>query len=233
MENIEMLVSKDKMLKKLYNNCPREIKEKQILKKFPVDYTIIKKGEIVDSVYILVAGKFDVFKDDDKSNRYSYLSNKAPCFAGILEVLSGGHVANATVRTGDECLVIIVDAISFKNWIESDFETYKLVFENFTRDMYHTLNEVDPSSKPHGKNLIMRHLSMYYREEILDNGFTTIVIEESFAHKLNMENKNLQSYLEMLRDDQLIDYDGNKLSINEQQLGRIENFLLHNFQTMY
>ena len=173
---------------------------------------------------------FDVFKMDDKDNSMTYLSNDPPCFAGILEILSGGKIANATVRTSQESVVIIVNGEDFKRWIENDFTSYKLVFNNFVKDMYHTLNDFDPNSIPHGKNLLMKYLSTNYRDEIMTKGQIQIVLDkEGFSASLNMDISSFEENLSVLIRDQLISLDGELLIISEQQLGRIESFLLHNY----
>lgn len=229
MERFKALISKDKMLSKLYNNCPEEIKKRQVIKRVPANYVIIHKDEEVNSVFILVSGRFDVFKMDDKDNNLAYLSNDPPCFAGVLEILSGGIVANATVRTSQESVIIIVNGKDFRKWIENDFESYKLVFDNFVKDMYHTLNDVDSNSFLNGKNLIMKYLSTNYRDEIMIKNQITIELnKENFASRLNMNIESLEESLSVLLNDRLISIDSGRLCINEQQLGRIESFLLHN-----
>jgi hypothetical protein len=229
MERFEALISNDELLSKLFNNCPEEIRERQVIKRVPANYVLIEKEEEVNSVYILVSGRFDVFKMDDKDNDLAYLSNDAPCFAGILEVLSGGKVANATVRTSQESVVIIVNGNDFMEWIESDFESYKLVFNNFVKDMYHTLNDIDPNALINGKNLLMKYLSKNFREEIMNNGYIEIELDKAgFSASLNMNIENLENNLSTLLRDQLISIERECLCITEQQLGRIESFLLHN-----
>jgi hypothetical protein len=229
MERFKALIANDELLSKLFNNCPEEIRKRQVIKIVPANYVLIKKDEEVNSVFILVSGRLDVFKMDDKDNGLAYLSNDPPCFAGILEVLSGGKVANATVRTSQESVIIIVNGQDFKQWIESDFESYKLVFTNFVKDMYHTLNDIDPKALLHGKNLLMKYLSFNFRDEIMMNGRIDIELnKEVFSSRLDMNIGSLEDNLSTLLKEQLISIESEFLCITEQQLGRIESFLLHN-----
>lgn len=229
MEKYETLIFNDEVLSKLYNNCPDEIKKKLVIKRVHSNSVLIKKGSEVNTVYILVSGQFDVFKMDDKDNTLTYLSNSPPCLAGVLEILSEGKIANATVRTGKESVVIVIDGLDFKNWIENDFESYKMVCTLFVKDMYHTLNDYEPEEKPSGKNLIMQYLSCNYRDEIMQKNEISIEFSpDSFSTILNMDIESLDSSITMLIDDKLITIDNGKLTISVQQLGRIESFLLHN-----
>ncbi len=231
MEKFNLLVSKNEVLKKLFAHCPEDVKENQYIELFPKGYTLIEKGSEINSVFILLSGGFDVFKDDDKYNSLSFLSNQAPAFAGVLEAISGHKVANASVRTNSESLVAIYDVKDFKRWIEGDFEAYKLVFTLFTQDMYHNLSEKVENNPHNGKNYIMRYLSTTYRNDILLNGEIIISYStEKLAEYLNMHQDCLTNNIEMLMKDHLISLADDKIIINKQQLGRIESFLIHNSQ---
>lgn len=231
MGNFDLLVSNNEVLRKLFAHCPEDIKMKQSIELFPEGFTLIEKGKDINSVYILLSGGFDVFKDDNKYNHLSFLSNKAPAFAGILEAISGNQIANASVRTNAESWVAIYNAKDFKRWIEGDFSTYKLIFTFFAKDMYHNLSEKYEYDPQHGKNYIMNYLSTTYRNDILLNGEIVITYNcENLAKNLNMHKDIFQNNIEWLLRDRLISILDNKIIINKQQLGRIESFLIHNSQ---
>ncbi|MBK5201102.1 MAG: cyclic nucleotide-binding domain-containing protein [Spirochaetaceae bacterium] len=231
MEEFDFLVSKNEVLKKLFAHCPEDIKMNQTIELFPKGSTLIEKGKEINSVFILLSGGFDVFKEDDKYNNLTFLSNQAPAFAGVLEAISGHKIANASVRTNSESIVVIYSLKDFKSWIESDFSTYKLIFTIFTQDMYHNLSEKFEFNSQHGKNFIMNYLSTTYRNDILLNGEIIIAYSSEILSKnLNMHEDSFKNNIEWLLRDHLISMAEDKIIINKQQLGRIESFLIHNSQ---
>lgn len=229
MGDFELIISKNKVLKDLFAHCPEEIINNKHLELYPEGVTLIEKGSNIDSVYILLSGGVDVFKDDDKFNELSFLSNEAPAFAGLLEALSSYKRANANVRTNSESLIAIYSAQDFIKWIESDFEIYKMIITIFTQDMYHTLSEKNTCDINHGKNFLMNYLSTTFRDEILLNGEIVINYScEDLAKTLNMHPEYFHNNIDWLLRGNLISLTNGNIIINKLQLGRIESFLIHN-----
>ena len=185
--------------------------------------TVIRKGFEHPYIYFLLNGMFVMQNEYFNGRNFSYAEQSAPGFCGLLEYFAGQLLPTTTIKAGSKVIAIRMKRADFASWVERDFPAYKMVTAAFARQMYPTMANQCAISAYSKKELFVNYIISRYSKEIREAGICRIPAKrEDMALLFGASVRTVYRIQEELREEGLISIDKKKITVNAEQLGKLE-----------
>ena len=122
-------------------HMPDAIRRRAVRRTFQPGEALIRKGDPVTHVYLLLEGATRVSNEFESGQRYTCAQIDAPDILGDLEVLSHQECYAATNEALTECTVYALTTGTFYAWMRADNAFAIRIAELLATKMYPTLDE--------------------------------------------------------------------------------------------
>jgi CRP/FNR family cyclic AMP-dependent transcriptional regulator len=204
-------------------NMPEDIKQHLIIKRVSANTAIMRKGEHVQYVYILLKGSVKISNEFLDGHRYSFAERSTPSLIGEIETLSGQQEAAATVETITECDLFSLSSSMFLRWIKSDMELLFLITQLMATRLYPTSNNNGTIKfTPALEKMINFLLNTRPQNINKQKKFHLSKTRQQIADEIGTCTKTVDRCIEILKTKKMISLLHGKIQINDSQWEKLE-----------
>lgn len=186
---------------------------------------IIRKGKASPYVYFIIKGKVIMINEYSNGRIFNYASKNAPGFLGLLEYFSNQKLPSTTIRASGDVLVMRMPVNDFSNWVENDFDAYKLFTRYFASNIFPSIENKGKAIALSKKHMLLDFFIMQYSDEIQGAGSYRIPLtKEEISFRLGVSERTIYRILQELVHEGLINIDHGKIKISDSQLEKILNY---------
>jgi CRP/FNR family cyclic AMP-dependent transcriptional regulator len=220
---LEALVKSEPQLEKLLLNMPEEIRQKVSLKQIGAGETLVKKGEKVQQVYILIQGEVKVANEFSNGRLYTYAHVQAVSFLGELEILAGAADFASTVEAVTACRVLQISAENFTKWLECDHSVLLAITKVLAKKMYPTSRENGTVIFLPGVRKLQAYITKYCSEK--EQGGEAFLLDrkrQQIADELGISVKTVNRCVEKLKEEGFLQVKRGKIYITQEQYAQLQ-----------
>lgn len=122
--------------KDFIEKIPINIKNKCKLRKIEKGKLLVLKGNNIEYIYIHCQGKMQVKNEFENGFVYSFANIKPIAYIGAMEIMANKQTYSSTLQTTTECIILEMQKIDFKNWINTDHKLTLKVLNFVSSRMY-------------------------------------------------------------------------------------------------
>jgi CRP-like cAMP-binding protein len=221
-------ISKNYYLKRYFENIPQEeLKKYCRLITYKPQNIIVKKGEHINFIGIIISGRALLVNEFENGNAYILKELKLLSVIGDIEIVSSSKGSACTIESIDECVLIAIDDKIFINWMKKYHGFALRVAQRLAERFYESSNE-------NGKYMVYN--SNYSLVSTIINVTESIIStkeEKNFNIKLKNTRKELgeriglnertiNRLLQKLKNENLISINSGKIYVNNIQLQKLK-----------
>lgn len=195
-----------------------------MLRSFKANATIVREGDPVTLIYILLSGSFAVSWSESGQGQYLTFHTRPLAYVGELAALGGFPEYTATVYTKTQSRFLAMGQELFLNWLEHDLPSYrKLVHETILMLHYSASNSRSAVSNSNSVR-ILEFLRWYFHRYAGGESGNVLVqmTRQTMVSEIGgLSLRSLNRYLAQLQEQSLIGMYKGKVQITQQQYARI------------
>lgn len=207
----------DSNLKQLLFSIPKDIRRRSHLKTVKSGETIVKKGDEVKSVYILIEGDVKVTNEFPNGQRYTFAQILSISFIGELEILAGEKEFATNVEAVTSCRMLVLTAEDFTQWIKSDPVFLMAVTKILAKKMYLTSSENGTVIFFSGVRKLQNYIVNYCRERMDREVVLINRNRQQIAEEIGTSVKTVNRCVEKLKAGGFLMLKRGKIYINKDQ----------------
>ena len=227
MESLDY-ISKNDYLKRYFEDIPREELRKHCrLVIYKPQNIIVKKGEHINFIGIIISGRALLVNEFANGNAYILKELKLLSIIGDIEIVSLAKGSACTIESIDECTLIVVDDKVFLNWMK--------LYHGFTLHVARRLAErFHESSNENGKYMVYN--SNYSLISTIINVVDNITggktaenfnirlknTRKELGERIGLNERTINRLLQKLKNENLISINSGKIYINNFQLQKLK-----------
>ncbi|MBC2582317.1 Crp/Fnr family transcriptional regulator [Clostridium sp. DJ247] len=207
----------------LIDNCPNEIKEHIITKKFEKNTKIIEQGFEVKYLYILLNGSNKIYRTSESGASYLQIIVEPEEIYGEIEVLNN-KLSTCTVEALTDCEVLMLSKEIYRKWLQIDTDFSMFIIDKLSNKLYLKIikasNDIFYSLEYKFISLI---LSLYYRK----NSTKIYISKNLMAEELTASIRSINRIIHKLKQKNILMYCNGQILILDIEKLKQEKELLH------
>lgn len=207
----------ESQLEKLLLGMPEEIRQRSFFKTIVAGTTIVRKGEKVKYVYVLIKGNVKVTNEFSNGRRYTYARIMSISFIGELEILAGEKEYASNVEAVTICRALLITAEDFTQWIEFDPSILMTVAKVLATKMYPTSSESGTVIFFSAMRKFQEYIVKYCRAKKDRELFFINRNRQQIADEIGTSVKTVNRCVEKLQTNGLLLKMRGKIYINKEQ----------------
>lgn len=210
-------------LKELLRHYPKG--EHIALRPLRKDYTFIREGDPVSSVYILLSGSCSSYWDVPSKVQYMCGHSKQFDFLGDLAAMSGFPFYTCSVRTDVSSVFLVIRQDTFLRWLEQDFELYRRLARSNLRMLVIQGFSHRAADRRDNYTRVLGYLRWNYLQNAEEADALVVIkkTREGIAQEMgDISLRTLNRYLSHFAKEGVISLIRGKVSIGPEQIQRIE-----------
>ena len=216
------LLGSESQLEKLLLRMPAEMELRSYVKNIVAGSTLMRKGEKIRYVYILINGEVKVINEFENGRMYIYARIISINFIGELEILAGEMKHASTVEAVTDCKLLAIIAEDFARWIQADHSVLMVVCKGLAEKMYPTSSENGTIMFLSGKSKVQDYIVKQYKERRRKTEmFLLNKTRQQIADEIGISVKTVNRCIEKLKLEELIVTKKGKIHINREQYGTL------------
>jgi len=225
--NFDDLLKSEPQLEKILLGMPPEIRLRCYVKKILAGATLLRKGEKVKYVYLLIKGEAKVINEFENGRLYIYARILSTSFIGELEILAGEMEHAGTVEAITDCRVLAIAAEDFTKWIECDQKILMVVCKGLAEKMYPTSNENGTVMFLSSRSKVQSYIVKNYRErQKMVEPFLLDKTRQQIADEIGISIKTVNRCVEKLKAEGLVFIKRGKIYINKEQYTKLRSTII-------
>lgn len=220
---IQELLQKDAQAREWLHKIPDDLRGRSDLVSFPAGGTILRKGERIAWVYLLLKGRIKVLNAMPDGNVFSWLIMDPCTFICNLEVLNGSEVNYSQIDAEADCSLLRMPVEAFCLWLHRDIDFLWLVSADCAKKAHRVSYDMGHGAYKSGFEKVVSYL-IKYCGQYPPRGGSAAVLEKTrpqMAGEIGVSVKTVNRSLKQLRQDGRVSVQGGKVSVDEGQLNAL------------
>lgn len=210
--------------KDFIEKIPINIKNKCKLRKIEKGKLLVLKGNNIEYVYIHCQGKMQVKNEFENGFVYSFANIKPIAYIGAMEIMANKQTYSSTLQTTTECIILEMQKIDFKNWINTDHKLTLKVLNFVSSRMYEQSLKTGEVLAYPAICILTNYLINVFESQDKDVVFLEKTREE-IGSILGFSVRTINRNLKELKDENLITVIRKGISITKEQFDKLLNKL--------
>lgn len=210
--------------KDFIEKIPINIKNKCKLRKIEKGKLLVLKGNNIEYVYIHCQGKMQVKNEFENGFVYSFANIKPIAYIGAMEIMANKQTYSSTLQTTTECIILEMQKIDFKNWINTDHKLTLKVLNFVSSRMYEQSLKTGEVLAYPAICILTNYLINVFESQDKDVVFLEKTREE-IGSILGFSVRTINRNLKELKDENLITVNRKGISITKEQFDKLLNKL--------
>lgn len=164
-------------LEKIIEDAPNCVKKHFIYKEYPEGNIIINSSEENDSLYILLSGSAEVYKQNFEGAIVSLYIYNDFSFFGELEILND-NVFKYDIIAKKHCKILVISKNIFYEWIKTDVNFTLFLFEQLSLKLSNSSENVTKLALLTVKDRTLFSIFNHYKLDKLDQLTKQILVTE-------------------------------------------------------
>lgn len=203
---------------------PINIKNKCKLRKIEKGKLLVLKGNNIEYIYIHCQGKMQVKNEFENGFVYSFANIKPIAYIGAMEIMANKQTYSSTLQTTTECIILEMQKIDFKNWINTDHKLTLKVLNFVSSRMYEQSLKTGEVLAYPAICILTNYLINVFESQDKDVVFLEKTREE-IGSILGFSVRTINRNLKELKDENLITVNRKGISITKEQFDKLLNKL--------
>lgn len=210
--------------KDFIEKIPITIKNKCKLRKIEKGKLLVLKGNNIEYIYIHCQGKMQVKNEFENGFVYSFANIKPIAYIGAMEIMANKQTYSSTLQTTTECIILEMQKIDFKNWINTDHKLTLKVLNFVSSRMYEQSLKTGEVLAYPAICILTNYLINVFESQDKDVVFLEKTREE-IGSILGFSVRTINRNLKELKDENLITVNRKGISITKEQFDKLLNKL--------
>lgn len=210
--------------KDFIEKIPINIKNKCKLRKIEKGKLLVLKGNNIEYIYIHCQGKMQVKNEFENGFVYSFANIKPIAYIGAMEIMANKQTYSSTLQTTTECIILEMQKIDFKNWINTDHKLTLKVLNFVSSRMYEQSLKTGEVLAYPAICILTNYLINVFESQDKDIVFLEKTREE-IGSILGFSVRTINRNLKELKDENLITVNRKGISITKEQFDKLLNKL--------
>ncbi|MCI9062674.1 Crp/Fnr family transcriptional regulator [Romboutsia sp.] len=210
--------------KDFIEKIPINIKNKCKLRKIEKGKLLVLKGNNIEYIYIHCQGKMQVKNEFENGFVYSFANIKPIAYIGAMEIMANKQTYSSTLQTTTECIILEMQKIDFKNWINTDHKLTLKVLNFVSSRMYEQSLKTGEVLAYPAICILTNYLINVFESQDKDVVFLEKTREE-IGSILGFSVRTINRNLKELKDENLITVNRKGISITKEQFDKLLNKL--------
>lgn len=210
--------------KDFIEKIPINIKNKCKLRKIEKGKLLVLKGNNIEYIYIHCQGKMQVKNEFENGFVYSFANIKPIAYIGAMEIMANKQTYSSTLQTTTECIILEMQKIDFKNWINTDHKLTLKVLNFVSSRMYEQSLKTGEVLAYPAICILTNYLINVFESQDKDVVFLEKTREE-IGTILGFSVRTINRNLKELKDENLITVNRKGISITKEQFDKLLNKL--------
>ena len=185
---------------------------------------LVLKGNNIEYIYIHCQGKMQVKNEFENGFVYSFANIKPIAYIGAMEIMANKQTYSSTLQTTTECIILEMQKIDFKNWINTDHKLTLKVLNFVSSRMYEQSLKTGEVLAYPAICILTNYLINVFESQDKDVVFLEKTREE-IGSILGFSVRTINRNLKELKDENLITVNRKGISITKEQFDKLLNKL--------
>ncbi len=217
--------SAKKEITAIFDDCPDKVVRHAALMKLPAGVPLMREGQHLDYVYILLNGTADGIDEQTYGVVYIFREFGSGSILGDFEVLGEISEYRSTIVTSSDGDVLRIPAEVYLNWMSSDsralMKRTRMLIKELTLEVGDKRKYALLSS--HDKMLL--YLCNRYKEEGNGREFRFRDTREKLAKRLGISVKTIGRNIKTLEEEGFIGHESGKITMDPEQYERQQSYI--------
>lgn len=214
------LLKKESLAREWLLKIPGGLRDASSLITFPAGETILRKGEQIAFVYVLLKGQIKVLNAMPDGNSYSWLIMDACTFICNLEALTDSRVNYSQIDASADCVLLQMPVETFCQWLRRDIDFLWLVSTDCAKKAYRVSYDMGHGAYKSGPEKVIAYLIKYFGHYPPENGSCAVLdkTRPEIASEIGVSVKTVNRSLKQLRQEGRVSIRAGKVSVDAAQL---------------
>lgn len=199
----------EKNILDIIENCPSEIKEKFIIKKFKKNTKIVQQGFEAKYFYVLLKGSNKIYRTSKLGTNYLQLIIEPEDIYGEIE-LSNNKPSICTVEALSDCEILMVSRETYIKWLEVDTDFSMFIINRLSNKLYSKIEKASNDVFYHLEYKFIRLVLELYDK---DNSTSISISKELITEELAASLRSINRVINKLRQKNMLKYQHGKIII--------------------
>ena len=182
--------------------------------------TLLRKGEPIANVYVVINGIFSIEEPAYTGDVYSFTKIKSNSLLGELEVLMNDEISQFTVRAAMAAQLLEIPRAIFLEWLETDIQFCNYVLRHLAVKTMANAQTISDYPFSSGLKKVVNFLLIYCEEETnAGTGFPLVVdyTRVAMSEKLGISVRSINRAVSNLKSQGIIGVANKKITVNKMQ----------------
>ena len=189
--------------------------------------TLLRKGEPITNVYVVLTGIFSIEEPAYTGDVYSFTKIESNGLLGELEVLMNERLSHFTVRAAAVSVLLEIPRDVFMEWLETDIQFCNYVLHHLAVKTMANAQTISDYPFSSGLKKVVNFLLIFCEEETSSGNRYPLVVDYTrvaISEKLGISVRTINRAVSNLRSQGLIGVAKKKITVEEIQYKRLLAF---------
>ncbi len=216
-------LEKQAYLETIFQNCSEEVRYYMRLTEAEAEQTLIRAGEKCTNIYIILTGKVTGIEWPMYGHAYPFKDYGAGDFFGEIECFAGLSSYRISVVTITKCEVLIIPAVFYMDWIQTDVDALYLRTQENMRRLITQTADARRYLFVEAKERLMLYLIRKYKQKMPAS--KTLVLKsgrDQMSDEIGISVRTLNRSIKKLEECGLIQLQKGKVLITEEGFSQMQ-----------
>ena len=189
--------------------------------------TLLRKGEPIANVYVVMKGIFSIEEPAYTGDVYSFTKIESNGLLGELEVLMGETASHFTVRAATAAALLEIPRAVFLDWLETDIRFCNYVLHHLAVKTMANAETISDYPFSSGLKKVVNFLLIYCEEETSSGNTFPLVVDYTrvaISEKLGISVRTINRAVSNLRLEGLLGVTKKKITLTATQFQQLQAY---------